>query len=128
MEQKFKHGQALHEVYGVTRPILADALDGVCHIAYGGNPNMTWIFNRTGTIQYKSDWTDTDSVIRMIEYLLEVSEQRKERSRLAPFRVERLDYREVDHAAFFEGLRRNGQQAVDDFVETFPDTAKFAKF
>jgi hypothetical protein len=125
--QKFQHARALRDVLGVTRPILLDALDGACHRHYGGFPNMTWIFNRTGTIIYKADWTDTYSVIRMVEYLLEVQQRRKDRERLAPFRIEHLEYREVDRAAFYEGLRRNGQQAVDDFARTFPDTAQYAK-
>lgn len=127
MAQKFEHARALRDVLGVTRPILVDALDGACHRRYGGFPNMTWIFSRTGTIVYKADWTDTDSVVRMVEYLLEVQQRRKNREKLAPFRVERLDFREVDRAAFYDGLRRNGQQAVDDFARTFPDTAQHAK-
>jgi hypothetical protein len=127
MVQKFQHARALRDIYGVSRPILVDALDGVCHRRYGGYPNMTWIFSRTGTIVYKSDWTDTDSVIRMVEYLLEVQEMRKSRQRLAPFRVERIDFREIDRQAFVDGLVRNGQQAVDDFLRFSPDIAPYVK-
>lgn len=127
MTQKFHHARALRDLLGVTRPILVDSLDGKCHRYYGGFPNMTWIVNRTGIIVYKADWTDTDSVVRMIDYLLDVQQRRKNRERLAPFRVERLEYRDVDRAAFYEGLQRNGQQAVDDFSRTFPDTAQYAK-
>ena len=57
MEQKFKHAHALRDEYGVTRPILVDALDGACHRAYGSMPNMTWVFNRAGAPVYKSDWS-----------------------------------------------------------------------
>ncbi|MCI0710456.1 MAG: hypothetical protein L0154_09875 [Chloroflexi bacterium] len=127
MRQKFQQARALRDILGVTRPILVDTLDGGCHRHYGGFPNMTWIFSRAGTIVYKADWTATDSVVRMVEYLLEVQEQRKNRERLAPFRVERLDFRDVDRAAFYDGLRRNGPQAVADFARTFPDTAQYAK-
>lgn len=119
MEQKYKHAYALRDIYGVNRPILLDALDGACHRRYGGYPNMTWIFSRNGTIVYKADWTNTNSVVRMVEYLLDVEERRKNRERLAPFRVERIDYREQDRETFYNGLRRNGQQAVDDFDTAF---------
>lgn len=119
MAQKFKHAQALRDVYGVNRPILVDALDGACHRAYGGYPNMTYIFSRTGQIVYKSDWTSAESVVRMLEYLLDVKERRKGGERLAPFRAERVEFREQDHESFNAGLERNGPQAVSDFKTAF---------
>ncbi len=119
MEQKYKHAQALRDVYGISRPIVLDALDGAAHRTYGGYPNMTWIFNRTGTILYKADWTDTDSVVSMVEYLLEVQERRKNRERLTAFRVERIEYRIQDGEAFNAGLERNGPKAVEEFKTAF---------
>src|SRR3990172_7374797 len=47
-DQKLRHARALRDVLGVTRPILVDALDGACHRAYGGMPNMSWIINSSG--------------------------------------------------------------------------------
>lgn len=120
MEQKFRHARALREVYDVTRPILVDSLDGACHRAYGSMPNMTWMFNKHGTILYKSDWTDSGSVVNALEYFLQVADRKSEGSRLAPFKVQRLEYRESDRYGFYDGLARNGTQAVTDFAETFP--------
>jgi hypothetical protein len=37
---------------------------------------------------------------------------------MAPFRVERLDYRIQDQDAFYAGLARNGPKAVQEFMET----------
>ena len=119
MEQKYKHAEALRDVYAVSRPIVLDALDGAAHRRYGGFPNMTWIFNRTGTILYKADWTDTASVVNMVEYLLDVQERRRNQERLAGFRVERIDYRIQDSEAFNAGLARNGPKAVDEFKTAF---------
>jgi hypothetical protein len=119
MEQKFKHARDLRDVLGVTRPILIDSLDGACHRAYGSMPNMTWIFNKSGMPVYKADWTDVDSVELGIEYLLRVGERRRNRERLAPFRVERLDFRVQDQAAFYKGLERNGPKAVQEFRDAF---------
>ncbi|MBI4675344.1 MAG: hypothetical protein HY741_27180 [Chloroflexi bacterium] len=121
MEQKLRHARALREVLSVTRPIYVDALDGACHRAYGSMPNMSWVFTRTGNPIYKSDWTDSRSVENAIEYFLEVVERRRAQERLAPFRVERLDFRRQDHKAFFEGLARNGPKAVREFREAFGD-------
>ena len=57
-EQKLQQAQALRDVYGVDRPIIVDAL--VCMpLAFGGMPNMTWIFTRAGLPVYKSNWTDS---------------------------------------------------------------------
>ena len=119
LEQKFKHARDLREIYGVTRPILVDALDGACHRAYGSMPNMTWIFNKSGIPLYKSDWTDVDSVELSIEYLLSVGERRRNRERLAPFRVERIDFREQDQEGFYKGLEKSGPKAVKEFREAF---------
>jgi hypothetical protein len=38
---------------------------------------------------------------------------------MAPFGVERLDYRIQDREAFYRGLERNGPKAVDEFRNAF---------
>ena len=119
MEQKFEHAHDLRDVLGVARPILLDALDGACHRAYGSMPNMSWIFTRSGMPVYKSDWTDASSVENAIQYFLKVSERRRTGERLAPFHVERLDFRTQDQAGFFRGLERNSPKAVREFREAF---------
>ena len=119
MEQKFRHATALRDELGVSRPILLDSIDGACHRAYGSNPNMTWIFNRSGIPVYKSDWTDANSVANALEYFVDVTERRRGRARLAPFQVERLDFRDSDRDAFYQGLARNGPKAVSEFRDAF---------
>jgi len=119
LEQKLRHARDLRDILGVRRPILVDTLDGACHRAYGSMPNMTWIFNRSGVPVYKSDWTDARSVENAVVYFLDVVTRRRGRERLAPFRVERLDYRTQDQAAFYHGLERNGPKAVREFREAF---------
>lgn len=119
MEQKFKHASDLRDKLGVQRPILIDALDGACHRAYGSMPNMSWIFTRTGIPLYKSDWTDAKSVENALEYFLDARDRRRMGEKVAPFRVERLDFRTQDHEAFYEGLRRNGPKAVREFRNAF---------
>ena len=119
MTQKFRHAADLRDILGVTRPIMLDALDGACHRAYGSMPNMTWIFNRSGVPVYKSDWTDANSVANALEYFIDIQERRSNRERLAPFHVERLDYRNSDREAFFNGLERSGPKAVREFRDAF---------
>lgn len=119
MEEKFKHACDLRDQLGVSRPILVDALDGACHRAYGSMPNMTWIFTRSGVPVYKSDWTDASSVENALIYFLQANERRNEGERLAPFQVQRLDYRNHDRAAFYRGLERNGPKAVEEFRKAF---------
>ena len=119
MEQKQRHAMALRDLLGVTRPILVDALDGACHRAYGSMPNMTWIFNKVGVPVYKSDWSDAASVENAVIYLLDVVRRRRDGTRLAPFRVERLDYRTQDRDGFNAGLERSGPKAVKEFAEAF---------
>src|SRR3990172_6483664 len=119
MEQKLRHARDLRDKLGVTRPILVDALDGACHRAYGSMPNMSWIFTPPGIPVYKSDWTDAHSVENAIQYFLEVNERRRSGERIAPFRVERLDFRIQDRDSFDEGLARNGPKAVQEFRAAF---------
>ena len=120
MDQKFRHAEALRDVYGVTRRILLDALNGACHRHFGSMPNMTWIFNRSGVPVYKSDWSDPYSVRNALEYYLEIPNRRKAGERLAPFHVERLDYRNQERELFYESLERNGPKAVAEFQKAFP--------
>lgn len=119
LDQKFRHARLMRDILGVTRPILVDALDGACHRAYGSMPNMTWIINRAGVPVYKADWTDVHSVANAIEYFLQAIDRRRAGERVVPFRVERLDYREQDLAAFYRGLERNGPKAVREFRGAF---------
>ena len=117
MAQKYEHARAMRDVYGVTRPILLDGLEGACHRAFGSMPNMTWIFNRAAVPVYKADWTDIHSVQNALDYYLEVAQRRRNQERLVPFRVERLDYRQADQDRFYEGLARSGPKAVREFDE-----------
>ena len=119
MEQKTRHAEALRDVLGVTRPILLDALDGACHRAYGSMPNMSWIFSQSGVPVYKSDWTDAYSIENALQYFLGVNERRRAGGKLAPFHVERLDFRDSDREVFYKGLERNGPKAVHEFREAF---------
>jgi hypothetical protein len=119
MEQKFRHARDLRDRLGANRPILLDSLDGACHRAYGSMPNMSWIFLSSGVPVYKSDWTDAHSVENAVLYFLEVLERRRRGERLAPFRVDRLDFRTQDHEGFYQGLARNGPKAVREFTTAF---------
>ncbi len=119
MAQKFSNARDLRDKLGVTRSILVDALDGACHRAYGSMPNMTWIFNKSGVPVYKSDWTDAASVENALQYFLDVKRRRRSGARLAPFHVERLDYRTQDREGFYAGLDRNGPKAVSEFRAAF---------
>jgi len=118
-EQKYRHARALRDILGVRRPILLDALDGAWHRAVGAMPNMTWIFNRSGVPVYKSDWSDHFSVANALAYFRPGGERRRAGEKLASFRVERLDYRDHDRAAFYRGLERNGPKADAEFRAAF---------
>ena len=120
MRQKFQHARDLRDKQGVTRQILVDSLDGACHRAYGSMPNMAWIVSRAGIPVYKADWTDANSIRNAILYLRAVIDRRESGEQVAPFRVERLDYRTRDAEAFKKGLELAGQKAVREFKAVFP--------
>lgn len=118
-EQKLRHARALRDRLGVTRPIWADSLEGDCHRAYGSMPNMTWIFDRRGTVVYRSDWSDSRSVDDALAMLLGVPERRRAGERAVPFTVERMEYRSADRDRFYEGLALAGPKAVEEFRRAF---------
>jgi hypothetical protein len=124
MECKLANARALTGQRGIARPVYADALSGDCHLAYGGLPNMCWIFSSIGVVLYKADWTGVESVRNALDYLLDVRAQRKAGEKTVGFRVERFDYRRRDREEFFRVLEHCGPQAVQDFHDTFgPDWA-----
>ena len=127
MADKVRAAQALRDHYGVNRPIYLDAITGDLHIQYGGRANMTWIFNKAGVPLYKSDWTDAPSSENAIFYYLDVLARRRNREKLAPFKVERIDYRDVDKEKRLEGLAKAGQKAVDDWVNLYEQDKLFFK-
>lgn len=100
----------------MTRPIYLDALDGACHTAWGGQPNMSFIVTGIGAPVYKADWTHPPSVEEAIQSLLKVAERRRAGERLAPFRIERQEFRFQDSEGFQKGLERHGPQTVSDFA------------
>lgn len=114
MVQKHKHACALRDELGVKRPIYLDALDGACHLAWGGLSNICYIVTKTGAPAYKANWTHTPSVSEAIDSLLEQGEKRRAGERLQPFSVERTEYRIHDNEGFQRGLERNGPQAIED--------------
>jgi hypothetical protein len=119
LEQKFQHAAAFRDVYGATRQILVDSLDGACHRYFGSMPNMTWIINKAGMAIYKSDWSDAHSVRNALEYFVNIPDRRKAGERLVPFRVERLDYRNQERDLFYAALERNGKKALEEFKKAF---------
>lgn len=119
MDQKLRHAKDLRDKLAVTRPILVDSLEGDCHRAYGSMPNMAWIFSGAGVPVYKADWTDARSIRSAIVYFVDVANRREGGERLAPFRVQRSDFRERDVEAFYRGLALSGQKAIDEFEAIF---------
>ena len=120
-KQKLRHAALMRDVAGVQRPILVDAIDGACHRFFGSMPNMTWIISRAGIAVYKSDWTDSESLRRTIRDLDDMTAERK-RTRVptAPFRVERLEYRQRDRKAFIHWLEEHaGPKAVAEYTAVF---------
>ncbi|MBI2089471.1 MAG: hypothetical protein HYT78_12140 [Deltaproteobacteria bacterium] len=117
-EQKLAHARAFREHFKVERPILVDDLAGSGHNLYGMLPNMTYLIGRSGKVLFRAEWTDPPTIEYAINYVFQSRSRRRDGLRLAPFYAEFVGYRWNDPAKFQEGLRRAGQQAVDDFART----------
>jgi len=75
----------------------------------------------------QAEWTDAPSCENAVEYYLDVQERRRNRERLAPFKVERIDYRDVNKEKRLEGLAKAGPKAVDDWVKLYEQDKLFFK-
>ncbi len=123
-EQKFAHARTFEAEFKIARPILVDDLIGTAHKLYGSLPNMTYFIARGGRVLFRADWTDPATIEYAIKYVLDFRARRREGLRLAPFYAEFVGYRWNDPAKFQEGLKRAGQQAVDDFARVMEHRSK----
>jgi hypothetical protein len=114
MDTKLRHALVFRNEFNTNRQILVDDLEGTAHRGFGGLPNMTYIVNQAGTIMFRSDWTDAQTVRFALDYLLDAQERRKQGARLAPFYSEIMGFRDRDEAAFDGALERNGPRAVTE--------------
>ncbi len=121
MDQKFEHAQALSEVYGVTRPIVLDALDGACHRAYGTMPNMIYIVDKGGTIVYKAMWTDHGEIAGVLDNLLLADELRAQGRRVKPSFTEKINFIPAEYGSDIREkvFERAGPQAWADYTRVF---------
>ena len=114
-DDKLANAQLLRDEVGIRRPILIDDLRGTAHHAYGLLPNMTWVIGRGGRILYKADWTSARNVEAFLQRHEDGRSRRPASGVVTAYLTEQVEYRDVDRAAFYEQLRRNGPRSHDEF-------------
>jgi hypothetical protein len=118
MEDKQAMARRLAEMFPPIRPILLDALDGACHRAYGGMPNMTWVFNQACQPVFKAEWTVPAVVAGTVSYQLQLLKPLAGNESMllhAGEMVMGLVVDTEDHDCIMEDT---GEQAIADFRET----------
>ncbi|MBW3562577.1 MAG: hypothetical protein KY437_08780 [Actinobacteria bacterium] len=117
-DDKLAAAGQLRDVFGISRPILVDDLDGTAHRAYGSMPNMTWVVGRGGRLVYKAEWTSATNVEAFVDRHTDTRGERTAGVTLAPYVTEQLEHREVDRQAFYRHLeQRNGPRSLAEFRE-----------
>ena len=112
---KLANARLVRDELGIERPVLVDDLAGTSHHAYGLLPNMTWVIGRGGRVLYRADWT---SAANVESFLLRYEEGRRRRppsGAVSPYLSEQTEFRNVDRAAFYDRLRRNGPRSYAEF-------------
>ncbi|MFQ5914502.1 MAG: hypothetical protein ACE5JS_15110 [Nitrospinota bacterium] len=61
-EHKLDYARELVNIKGLTVPVLVDGLDEANHVKLGNLPNIVYIVNKAGKVEYKATWLDADSV------------------------------------------------------------------
>ncbi len=80
-----------------------------------------WDLDRMPT-RLSDIWSQHDfTVENAIQYFAQIPKRRRAGERLAPFHVERLDYRNQERDQFYKRLERNGPKAVEEFCKAFPN-------
>ena len=122
MGQKLSFARRFKELWNIERPVLVDGLDGAGHRQYGFLPNMTFFVGRGGRLLFRSDWTDADSILAMLDYQLAMRERRRAGERMTPFFMEAQGYRAPDMEEFRKLLEQTGPQATEDFRQFMEQT------
>jgi len=77
VEQKLSCARKLRELDHVDEiPILVDDVGGASHTAYGQLPNMVYLIDRDGRVNYKSDWTDAQEIDGVCASLIRLDEMK----------------------------------------------------
>ena len=114
-EGKLANARLLRDEIGIRRPILVDDLDGTAHHAFGLLPNMSWVIGRGGRIVYKSDWTSAANVEAFLTRFEAGRSRHPETGTVGPYLTEQVEFRDIDRAAFYQRLKRNGPRSHDEF-------------
>lgn len=61
-EHKMEYARLLAEKHGLTIPVLVDGLDEKVHQLLGNLPNLVYVVNKQGRVEYKCTWTDADAI------------------------------------------------------------------
>lgn len=114
-ERKLANARLLRDEVGIRRPILVDDLTGTVHRAFGGMPNMTWVFDRGGLVVYRANWTSAANVEGFLERYRAGRKAGSAGVAMSRYETEQIEFRRSDPAQFQRALERNGPRAVTEF-------------
>jgi len=112
--QKLQLANKLGPIHGENRIVLIDNLEGAFHKIYGSLPNMVYLVNPHGMINFRGDWNDTkalESVLSDYSPDKVISQQHYEPARPTPW---------VAIKTLFLG----GYNAFLDFITSIPQLIK----
>ncbi len=61
-EHKLECARELVKIKNLTLPVLVDGMDQANHTGLGNLPNLVYIVNKEGKVEYKATWLDADFV------------------------------------------------------------------
>jgi Iodothyronine deiodinase len=108
LSEKVRRARELRVLFGEQRRILVDDLEGRVHCALGGFPNLIYVVQPGGRVNYRSDW---------------VAPRRVERVLRQPDAVHSDEHVDLGPATFLSGLgalSRGGWDAALDFASALP--------
>lgn len=117
LRQKIKAASKLKRIYGETRKVLIDSLDGKFHKTYGTYPNSIYVINTDRVVVFRGVWNHIQLVEEALESLKN-NEVLPEKNLRPSMRLGWLT---------FKTLFQGGIKAFWDIVLSFSDIKEFHK-
>ena len=69
-EHKASYARELVELKNLQIPILVDEMDQECHVKLGNLPNIAYVVNKEGIVEYTATWLDAAAVDEVLAGLV----------------------------------------------------------
>lgn len=116
---KIRAARILRDEEDIQMPIVVDDLRGSIHRMYSGLPSPAFLVDKSGRIAFRSMWAKPEEIGEAIKELLKLQRERGLDHAVVGGGQDLSMPLSYDMLFSYRALERGGEQAVNDFRETF---------